>query len=73
MDGGAAVFALAGAAVLTGSLSYIVSVVGAAIRRRSYAQSVFGLGREPAEVIRACASAIPGSPCTTTSPPWPRH
>ncbi len=42
---------LTGTIVLTGSLSYIISVVGAAIRRRAYARSVFGLGDEPAAII----------------------
>ena len=42
---------LAGAIVLTCSLSYIISVVGAAIRRRTYALSVFGLGPGPSQII----------------------
>lgn len=42
---------LAGAIVLTSSLSYIISVVGAAIRRRTYALSVHGLGEAPTTII----------------------
>lgn len=42
---------LAGAIILTSSLSYIISVVGASIRRRSYAASVLGLGTAPADII----------------------
>lgn len=42
---------LAGAIVLTCSLSYVIAVVGAAIRRRAYALSVFGLGDGPPQLI----------------------
>lgn len=47
----ATALSLSGTIVLTGSLSYIISVVGASIRRRAYAQSVFGLGADPEAII----------------------
>ncbi len=42
---------LAGAIVLTCSLSYVIAVVGAAVRRRTYALSVFGLGDGPSQMV----------------------
>lgn len=59
----ATTLSLLGTIVLTMSLSYVLSVLGAAVRRRSTASSVLALGETPTEVVRRATS---GSDAATT-------